>query len=82
MAPKGQQIILKLAKQLARQHTRGLESEAIGHLIGSLGILLMKDNAGLLLSRSQDFCPEEADGVVELLGFPPDPKALHFVHIF
>ena len=62
--PKATQVIIKLAKQLAR-HTGGLESEAVGHLFGRLGVLLMKSNAALLLSRSPDSCPEEVDGVVD-----------------
>ena len=55
---------MKLAEQLVR-HTGRFESEAVGHLFGRLGVLLMKSNAALLLSRSPDSCPEEVDGVVD-----------------
>ena len=61
--PKATQVIIKLAKQLAR-HTGGLESEAVGHLFGRLGVLLMKSNAALPLSRSPNSCPKEVDGLL------------------
>ena len=54
----------KLAKQLAG-HTWGLEAEVTSHLYQRLGILLMKGNAALIISRSPDFPPQELDGVVD-----------------
>ena len=47
---------MKLAEQLVR-HTGRFESEAVGHLFGRLGALLMKGNDALLLSRSPGSCP-------------------------
>ena len=57
-------IISKLGQQLAR-HTGGEESQVQKHLWERLGILLMKGNASLILSRSPDKTLSEVDGVVD-----------------
>ena len=58
------QVVSRLALQLAR-HTGSLESEVTSHLFERMGILLMKGNAALILSRSLDFPSQELDGVVD-----------------
>ena len=57
-------VISKLGKQLAR-HIGGEESLVQKHLWERLGILLMKGNAALILSRCPDEVPGEVDGVAD-----------------
>ena len=62
--PRALEALTRLGRQLAR-HTGGEDSEVLNHLMQRLGILLMKGNSSLLLSRAPDFCDPEIDGVVD-----------------
>ena len=53
--------ITRLARKLAR-HTGREDEEVVRHLFQRLGILLMKGNAALMLSRSPDFAQQQVDG--------------------
>ena len=57
-------IINKIGTQLAK-HTGRLESEVISHLYQRLGILLVKGNSALVLSRSVDAATANIDGDID-----------------
>ena len=57
--------ITRLAWQLAR-HTGREDNEVIRHLFQRLGILLMKGNSALILSRTPDFAQQQYDGDQEV----------------
>ena len=59
--PTATKVIVKLARQLAR-HLGKDDSEVLKHTFERLSVLLMRDNAALLLSRSPDFSPPFIDG--------------------
>ena len=60
--PCAEREVKKLGSALAR-HTGQLESEAIAHLWGRLGILLQRGNAAILGNRVPNFPPAEVDGI-------------------
>ena len=56
--------LTKLGRQLA-SHTGREEAETVRHLFKRLGILLVKGNAALLLSRTPSFVQAEVDGDID-----------------
>ena len=51
---KAIKVLVKLGRQLAR-HTGKEDSEVLKHMFEKLGVLLMRGNAALILSRSPDY---------------------------
>ena len=55
---KAIKVLVKLGRQLAR-HTGKEDSEVLKHMFEKLGVLLMRGNAALILSRSPDYIHEQ-----------------------
>ena len=62
---RAMKILNKLGHQLAR-HTGREDTEVLRHMYQRLGILLMRGNASLLLSRSPNLIPPHIDGDVDM----------------
>ena len=54
-------ILTRLAPQQLARHTGRNDSEVISHSFQRLGVLLMRGNAALILSRALDYAPLHID---------------------